>query len=180
MIQLAGVLWMMAIFFGIIGFLRGMSKEFIAMAGIILALFGLFQFDTYLRQTLLVNVSPAQVFILQSGAFAFIVFLAYQTRALGVGEDDKSAAGRDNLQSSIIGALLGFLNGYLIWGSIWYFLDINRYPLAPYVIAPPDGSPSEAMQRFLPLMVLAGGPTGSGDYLALAVIILFVIVLFII
>lgn len=179
MIQLVGVMWVMAIFFAIIGFLRGMNKELISTSGIILGLFALFQFDQYIRLVLLANVTQRQVFLFQSVVFVVIVFFAYQTRALGIGDDD-GGDGRSNIQSSVLGAIIGGINGYLIWGSLWYFLDINQYPFAPYVIAPAPNSPSDQALNILPLVLLGGGPGGSGDILALAVIVLFVIVLFII
>lgn len=178
MIQLVGVMWTMAAFFAIIGFLRGINKEVISMSGIILALFGLFQFDQYIRGALQgAGVSSTQIFLVQCAIFIVVVFFAYQTRALGIegGED-----GRDPIQSNVIGAILGFINGYLIWGSIWYFLDINQYPLDPYVVAPAPGSPSQQALNLLPLVWMAGGPGGSGDFLAIAVIVLFLIVLIVI
>ena len=178
MIQLVGVMWMMAIFFAIIGFLRGVNKEVISMSGIILGLFALFQFDQYIRGTLLTNVPLPQVFLFQAGLFIAVVFFAYQTRALGIGDGGND--GRDNLQSSVLGGILGFVNGYLIWGSLWYFMDINQYPLAPYVIAPSEGSPSDQALAMLPLVILGGGPGGTGDFLAIAVILLFFIVLVVI
>jgi hypothetical protein len=178
MIQLVGVMWVMAIFFGIIGFLRGINKEVISMSGVILALFGLFQFDPYIRGTLLVNVPPTQIFLFQAVIFIVVVFFAYQTRALGLADNDGD--GRDDLQTSVLGAILGFINGYLIWGSLWYFMDINQYPLNPYIVAPAPGSPSDEALNILPLVILGGGPGGSGDFLAVAVIVLFLIVLVVI
>lgn len=176
MIQLSAVLIMMSLFFGVIGFLRGWNKELIAMAGIILGLFALFQFDGLLRGTILRGVGLDQVFLIQSGIFIVIVFFAYQTRALG-GSDRRE---RTSLQESVLGGLVGLVNGYLIWGSLWYFMDINRYPLAPSVIAPGPGSPSEQALQWLPLVVLGGGVNGSGDLLAVAVIVLFLFVLIVI
>lgn len=180
MMELSAILLMMAIFFAIIGFLRGWNKEIVATAGIVLGLFALFQFDTLLRGTLLANVSRDQVFFVQTGIFIAIVFFAYQTRSVMGADLNRVREGRDALQNSVLGGLLGFLNGYLIWGSIWYFMDINEYPLAPYVIAPSPGSPSAQTQNILPLVLLGGGPGGSGDLLAVAVIVLFVFVLILI
>ena len=180
MIQLAGFMWAMAFVFGVIGYMRGLSKELISLAGIVLALFALFQFDGLLRETLLVNVPPEQVFVVQCLIFIGIVFFAYQTNSLGRRQLNPNPDARDNLQSTVLGAVVGFLNGYLIWGSIWYFMHINGYPLSPYIVAPPPTSPSFDAINALPLYVLAGGPGGSGNLLALAVIVLFIFVLILI
>jgi hypothetical protein len=178
MIQMSTMLWIMAIFFAIIGFLRGWTKELISTAGIILGLFALFQFDTLLRGTLLANVPRDQTFFVQSGIFIVIVYFAYQTRGfIGGGEARRAQQGRDSVQESLLGGLVGFLNGYLIWGSLWYFLDINEYPLAPSIIAPAPGSLSDQARGLLPLVILGGGVGGNGDLLAIAVIVLFLIVL---
>lgn len=174
MIQLSAMMWAMAIFFSIIGFLRGWSKELIATSGIILGLFALFQFDPLIRGTLLASVQRDQVFLVQAGIFIAIVFFAYQNRAIDTRDRGE---GRDSVQEGILGALIGFLNGYLIWGSLWYFMDINEYPLAPQIIAPAPGSPSDQARSLLPLVILGGGEQGSGDLLAVAVIVLFLIVL---
>ena len=188
MIQLSALLWTFAIVFSVVGYMRGLSKELISLSGIILALFALFQFDHLLRDVLLANVPREQQFLVQILIFIAIVFFAYQTRAFGRRipggdrplEGRESREGRDSLQSTVLGAVVGFVNGYLIWGSIWYFMDINAYPLTPYISAPPAGSPSAALITSLPLYVLAGGPNGDGNLLAFLVIILFVFVLILI
>jgi hypothetical protein len=59
-------------------------------------------------------------------------------------------------------------------------MDINNYPLAPAVIAPATGSPSDQALQWLPLVVLGGGVNGNGDLLAVAVIVLFLFVLIVI
>ncbi len=184
MMQLSALLWIMAFLFGYIGFGRGWNKEVIATSGIILGLFALFQFDTLIRQTLLANVPAEQVFLVQSALFGIIVFFAYQTRAIIGTEASRMRSGdregRDELQTNILGAIVGFINGYLIWGTLWYFMHINNYPLSPYITAPAQGSPSAQTISQLPLYILAGGPGGTGDLLAVAVIILFLIVLIVI
>lgn len=176
MIQLSAILVMMSIFFAIIGFLRGWNRELISTAGIILGLFALFQFDSLLRGVLLAGVAQDQVFFVQTTIFIVIVFFAYQTRALGRARPE----GRDNLQESVLGGIVGFLNGYLIWGSIWYFMDINQYPFSPLVVAPSPGSPSDQARDLLPLVILGGGVNGDGNLLAIAVIVLFLFVLIVI
>jgi len=186
MVQLTVLLTMMALLFGYIGFTRGWNKELIATSGIILGLFTLFQFDDVLTN-LLVSFPPEQAFALRTIIFSTIVFFAYQTRAL-IGEEATRARssgrdgrdGRDNLQSSVLGGLVGTFNGYLIWGTLWYFQHVENYPLSPYITAPQPGSPSANFVESLPLYILAGGPGGAGNLLAAAVIVLFLIVLIVI
>jgi hypothetical protein len=175
-------MWTMAFFFAYVGFQRGWNKEVIATAGIVLGLFALFQFDDVIRNTLLANVAPSQVFYVQAALFSIVVFFSYQTRAL-IGSDatrGRRSEGRDALQTSMLGGIVGFLNGYLVWGTLWYFMDVTNYPLQPYISAPPAGSASAGFVDNLPLYVLAGGPGGTGDLLAAAVIGLFLIVLIVI
>lgn len=184
MIQLTVLMWAMAALFAYIGFTRGWNKEIISTAGIILGLFALFQFDDLLRNTLLGDVPADQVFYVQAAIFTVIVFFAYQTRAI-IGPEATRARGgggdgRDSLQSSILGGIVGFVNGYLIWGSLWYFLHVTNYPLSPYISSPQAGTSSAEFVDSLPLYILAGGPGGTGNLLAAAVIVLFLIVLIVI
>ncbi len=177
MIELVALLFIMTVLWAVFGYFRGFNRELIATAGIILAIFALFQFDSLLRTTLLGNVSTDQVFIIQTLIFIVIVFFAYQTRTFFGRDVQRMREGRDTSQSSVLGAIMGAINGYLIWGTIWYFMDINEYPLSPYIIAPGVGTASDQATSILPLVLLGGGPTGNGDLLAVLVIVMFIIVL---
>jgi hypothetical protein len=170
MIQLYSLMWILAVFFGIFGFLRGWNREVVATAGIVLGTFALFQFDPLIRNTLLLSFPRGQVYVIQNLIFLAILFFAYQGRAFNVGGDER------NLQTGILGAVLGFFNGYLIGGSLWYLMDINEYPFAPYIVAPAPGSPSEQSLNSIPLVILSGGVGGSGDLLVVAVVLLIVAV----
>jgi hypothetical protein len=199
MMQLNLLFFVLVIIFGLVGYSRGWNKEVISTAGIILALFALYNFEGLLRSVVnadaTTGLSAQQVianrqslFFLQSAVFAFIVFFAYQTRAI-VGEDeprpqnrrrdrDRDRDGNDEFQSSVMGLLFGLLNGYLIWGSLWYFMDRAGYPLAPFVTAPPAGTDSFALIGLLPLNLLA--PAGVDTLLTLMVVVAFLIVLILI
>jgi len=183
MIQLSVLVAVMSLIFGYIGYLRGWNKEIIATSGIILGLFALFQFDDVIND-LTANIPPDQSFFVRASLFIAIVFFAYQTRAI-IGEDAqrrrrRGGEGRDNLQSSALGGIVGFINGYLISGSLWYFLHITNYPLSPYISAPLPNTASADFIDSLPLYVLAGGPGGDGNLLSAAMIGLFLVVLIVI
>jgi len=177
MIQLTLLMWSMALLFGYIGFSRGWNKELISTSGIILGLFALSEFADVI-DALLINIPPEQGYAVRAGIFSIIVFFAYQTRALiGDEANRRRSGGRDELQASILGGIVGFVNGYLIWGSMWSLMDATNYPLAPYITRPTPGSPSADFLDNLPLTILN---SGDGNLLAAAVIVLFLIVLIVI
>lgn len=165
--------------FAYIGYERGVSKEIISTAGIILGIFAFYEFDNLLRNTLLAGFAPEQKFFIQCFLFGLLIYASYHTRAIIGG---RGRGGRSPVQGKVIGMLFGLVNGYLIAGTIWYFLELNRigglgapYPLDPYVTVPQVGSISAQWLSYLPLVILA--PNGTDELLVLAVIVLFVIVL---
>lgn len=170
MIELISLVWVFAVLTAIVGFLRGWNREIIVTAGVFLAMFALFQFDSLLRGALYVNFSSDQVFLLQLLVFLLVVYVSYQTNTT----DD-----RDNVrwQNGLLGALVGFFNGYLIMGTVWYLLDINEYPVGGIIQAPSVGSPSYDAIQSLPITILSGGAAGSGEFLAVIVIALFLFVI---
>lgn len=184
MVELGLIMYLMIGFFGYLGVQRGWTKELIAMAGIILALFALFQFDNTLRVVLLGGLPNDQRFYVQLALFLAVVFFAYQTRALVGGDAQRARSGqdgRDPLQTKVLGAIAGGANGYLVFGTLWYLLDVNRlptgqYPLDPFVVAPLAGTPSAGTIPNLPLYLLTNNGT-SGEFLSLLVILLFIWVL---
>jgi hypothetical protein len=176
MIEIYSMIWITAIFFAIIGAIRGWNKEIISLAGVILATFALFQFDSLLRGVFLASVPHDQAFFVQIGLFGVIVYFAYQTRGPNVSQE--RGPRRNRFQDAVLGALLGALNGYLIWGAVWYFLDINDYPLGPLIVAPAPGSISDQNLGAIPLVLLGGAAGGSTELLTIIVIILFLFVLF--
>jgi len=173
MVQLYSLMWILAVFFAIIGVMRGWTKEIIATAGIMLALFALFQFDSLLRGTVLLTFPTDQVFFIQAAVFLLVVFIAYTNRTF-ISDDTPD---RVTLQEGLLGGIIGFVNGYLVGGSLWYFMDINEYPFSPYITAPAADSISAQNLNAMPLVILGGGATGSGDLLAVAVIGIFLLVL---
>ena len=168
MIQLTTLMWWMAVFFGIIGFLRGWKKELVATAGIVLALFAVFQFDGILRGTFFLSLPPSQVFLVQTAFLMGVVFFVYQAKDIGGAHIRKE----NDWQAGLLGAVMGALNGYLVAGSLWYFLDINEYPFEQLVVAPAAGTASAQSYSIIPIVLIGGGASGTGDIFALGVLIL--------
>lgn len=169
MIQLVTFMYILIVLFAVIGALRGFAKELIAAAGIILALFATWQFSGLFLQPLLQGARPEQYFWVYSLILIGITFFAYQTPTAAARLSDSRFFGRrDGLQERILGFFLGGLNGWLTIGSLWYYMDVTGYPLAPYVVAPAAGSASADMVRNLPLIFLV-----QGNFLTVLVVVIF-------
>ncbi len=175
MISLSSLMWTSAVFFALMGALRGWSRELVGTMGIVLAVFGIFQFDSLLRGSLYALLSNEQVFAIQLAAFILIVILAYRSRGIA-----RASSQGPGLRDGLLGAAVGFVNGYLAAGSIWYFLDMNLYPFSQFVSAPAEGSVSFQALASMPIVLLSGGLAGSGDFLAIAILVLLAIVIMIV
>src|SRR5690606_37642297 len=101
MIQLSVVVYLFIVFFAYVGWLRGWTKEVISLAGIMLAIFALWEFRAVISGVIFNDLPPGQVFYIQSALFLMIVFFAYQTRALA--ERPGRRNNREELQSKVLG-----------------------------------------------------------------------------
>jgi hypothetical protein len=171
MIQLSSFLWFCIILFATMGYLRGFSKELVALAGIILALFTLIQFENFF-ENIGHGAGLAQIFYVKAFFLGVFTFFAYQTPPDRVTPTKRRIEARDNWQNRILGALLGGINAYLVFGSLWYFMDQLAYPLAPHITTPEPGSASASMVSTLPLVWMQ-----QGNLLTLLVIGLFLFIL---
>jgi hypothetical protein len=180
MVSLVVVFWMYVILFAVIGAMRGWARELLVSFALILALFiisVLERFVPFIRDTLATN---AQIlFWVRVSVVVALVFFGYQTPNI-----QRLAAGnrfaRDRLQDILLGVFLGALNGYLIAGTIWFYLNSAGYPFANIISAPPAGSQvADTTVRMMALMPpdLLGG--SSAIYFAVALAFAFVLVVFI-
>lgn len=171
MIQFVSLLWILALFWAVFGFLRGWYREIVVTAAILVSTFLLVQADSLLRGVLLVRFSRDQVFIVQLIIFIAIIYYAASQQ---YGARPRQ---RDGFQAGVIGAVVGALNGYLVGGTLWYFMDVNEYPFSTVISAPAPGSTSAGFVSTLPAVILNGGVTGSGEFFLIFLLLLVVVVL---
>jgi hypothetical protein len=160
--------------------MRGWARELLVSFSLILALFiisTLERFVPFINSTL-ASVPPT-LFWLRTAVVLSLVFFGYQTPNI-----QRLAAGnrfaRERLQDILLGVFLGALNGYLIAGTIWYYLHDAGYPFLNLISAPPPGTALfETTQNMMALMPpeLLGG--SSAIYFAVALAFAFVLVVFI-
>ncbi|MCP5100090.1 MAG: hypothetical protein GY943_31440 [Chloroflexi bacterium] len=181
MISLGTVFWLMVSFFSLVGALRGWTKEVVATSGLILSLFALNQFGAELLGFLngatgAANAAGDVLPIERRHFYAFaifhlvIAFFSYQGPALAGRRIGERLRVRDNLQDKVLGAIIGAINGYLIIGGIWAFLEyriveasnwVRLNPGVPYpfdltiITRPEVDSALASLMNNLPLPMLA-------------------------
>ena len=173
MIQLSTFMIMMMGLFAIIGFLRGWTKELIAMAGLVLALFTIKQFEALLIDPLTQGEQGSK-FYLQAFILLSMAFFAYQTPPETLARGEVSSSNREGFQDGILGALVGAFNGYLLIGSLWWYMDNLQYPLSPLI---DPAAPGTASESFIDLLPLTWMLSGDGGLLSILMIALFVFVI---
>ena len=176
MMSLAVVFWMYVILFAIIGGMRGWAKEILVSFSVILALAFIALLERYvpfIRDVLLPQQSPV-LFWLRTIILILLVFFGYQS--VNISRISPKMT-RERLEHMILGIVIGAINGYLIAGTIWFYLSDAKYPF-PNIISSPAGDfakVADAMLHYMPPKLL-GIP---GIYFAVVVSFIFVIVVFV-
>ena len=179
MVSINVIFWMLVILFALIGGVRGWARELLVAFSVILAMFiisVLERFVPFIRDTLPVS-APITLFWLRTLILLALVFFGYQTPNLPrIAASGRFA--RERLQDILLGFFLGAINGFLVWGSIWYFLHTTNYPF-PIIAAPdPNTSMGQEALRLIPFLP----PSWLGTpmiYFAVAIAFVFVLVVFI-
>jgi uncharacterized membrane protein required for colicin V production len=157
MITMQAVFWLFVALFALVGAMRGWAKEAVAVAGIMLALSAMTLLEPKLDAALGVSAGSAQLFYVKCGVFLAIVFFSYQGPALArlATRGRFLSRERAGLKDVLAGGLVGAVNGYLVAGTIWFFLQEQGYPF-PNVLQPPVGGWESLTiaQRYLPMIVL--------------------------
>jgi len=161
------------VMFSIIGGFRGWAKEILVSFAMLLAIAIDVMLTTYVDsvRTLILVQPGATSFVARSLLLLTMAYFGYQTPGLPASVTSKLA--KDKLQDWMLGAILGALNGYLIVGSIWFYMNTANYPL-PYVTAPTDPYTLNLVTHMAPAVL--GIPT---IYFAVIAAFVFVIIVFV-
>jgi uncharacterized membrane protein required for colicin V production len=177
MASLSVIFYMYVILFAIIGGMRGWAKELLVGFSVILALFLTVVFETIMP--VIKNMfqdQSSQQFWFRVIILVLLVFFGYQSPSIG---RLAGTAKKERISDTLLGVFLGAINGYLIFGTLWYFMDYANYPLK-YFMAPDPNTPlgvdALAMISRLPPSFLL---SGNWIFVAVGLAFLFVMVVFI-
>jgi hypothetical protein len=195
MLSLTTAFWVLVILFAIAGMMRGWTKEIVVTASVVLALFTINQlmsplfafigWDNNINQ-------PPEIrrwqFFIMSAFILLLAFVGYQGPTLARSRVGDRLTRRDNLQDKLLGFFVGALNGWLIVGSIWSFLEFKiigantwlrytpdiPYPFDPTRITRPAPELATIIDN-LPIPFLTQSP-----YILLLLLIVFVLFLLVV
>ncbi|MGE5248610.1 MAG: CvpA family protein [Bacteroidota bacterium] len=182
MVSIFFFFWFLVILSGIIGAMRGWAKEIVVSFSVIIALFMITLLESYVPffRVFVENPNAGNVkymFWIRTAIVLVLAFFGYQTPSLQrfVGIEKFN---RERLQDSLLGFVLGFFNGFLVFGTILYYMHVAGYPYPNLITAPITPEAQAALDRlvtYLPPRWL-GIP---GIYFAVALAFIFVLVVFI-
>ena len=175
MMSILYVFWMYVILFAVIGAMRGWAKEILVSFSVILALTTNHVLRKYIPLVTALPIESTSLFWIRSIIVITLVYFGYQT-VVSIARLASRAA-RERLQDTLFGVVMGGLNGYLIAGTILFYIHEANYPF-PDVVSPPTNeilTSIQNMMNWMPPHVL-GEP---GIYFAVLLCFIFVIVVFI-
>ncbi len=176
MMSLVYVFWMYVLLFAIIGMLRGWAKELLVSFSVILALALIHLLRRYIPIVAELPEESTELFWIETLILVALVYFGYQTVALV--PHLQSKANRERLQDALFGAILGGINGYLIAGTVIFYIAQTNYTVFPNIVMAPTDQNAQAVQNLLAYMPphLLGEP---GIYFAVILAFIFVIVVYI-
>lgn len=160
MITLFCAFFIFMLLFAVVGALRGPAKEVLVSFSVLVAIAFI---------VLVEDLLPLTVNLFQDGSMTqywfrtltvlLLVIFGYVTPKIS---SLSKVAGRQlQISDYLLGFFLGAINGYLVVGTLWYYMDAAGYPFSPYITAPlqtADGGGQYALQliALLPPAILYG------------------------
>lgn len=176
MISLSVLFWIFVIIFAMVGAMRGWAKEMLVTFGVFVAIFMITIMENFIP--FLQNaITPDSKLWVRLAVLGLMVFFSYQGPNIPrVVQSGKFV--RDTFQDILLGIFLGAVNGYLVFGTAWYYIHAAGYPF-DWILAPDQlgeaGQKALTMINWLPPQYL----TAPLIYIVVAVSFVFVLVVFI-
>ncbi len=176
MISLTVLFGLLVVLFGVIGAMRGWAKELLVTSAVVLGLFLNAILENYIQgyRTGLEAQPLTTAFIVRSGLLILLGFFGYQTPKI---QALQPKLVRERFEEVLLGLFMGLLNGYLLIGSIWNYLDTAGYDITTLVI-PPQGDILEQINGLMAYMPPQLLPIPH-IFFAVGVVFVFIIVVFV-
>jgi uncharacterized membrane protein required for colicin V production len=175
MMSIVSFFWLSVFLFAMVGWMRGWAKELLVSFSAILALALIFILRKYIPFVRDMPSDDVTLFWIETITMLILVYFGYQTITL---TRLAGKAAREKIQDSLFGFILGGFNGYLIVGSILYWMYEADYPFPKFMTPPTDPAVVETVNKMMAYMppVVLGEP---GIYFAIILAFIFVLVVYI-
>jgi len=176
MMSIVYVFWMYVILFGVIGAMRGWAKELLVAFSVILSLALNHVLRKYIPLAANMAETDPSLFWVRTIILLVLVYFGYQT-VVSI-PHLASRAARERLQDTLFGGIVGGINGYLVSGSILYYVHIADYSFQNVISKPTDPNLLQTVNQMMLYMPpqLLGEP---GIYFAVILAMVFVLVVYI-
>lgn len=176
MISLPVLFWMYVVLFAIIGAMRGWAKEILVTAGVVVAFFVVTVIENFIP-VIRDSLTLQSAFWVRIGILGILTFFGYQGPNLRRFLESGRFV-RDRFEDILLGSFLGAVNGYLIFGTAWFYLHEAGYPFE--WISAPDPI-TEAGQKAMQLIAMLPPQWLQAPiiYIAVAIAFVFILVVFI-
>jgi hypothetical protein len=178
MVSMGFVFWMFVALAAVIGAMRGWAKELLVIFSGVLAIFIILVMETYVGfvQGLIQSGGASMQFWVRTATVLLLAFFGYQTPRI---KAIAGAARREQFRDSLLGIGFGAINGWLIIGSIWAYLDKAGYIYNTVFISPKAGTEwgdaAINLLRFMPPNWLEI----PGIYFLVAIAFTFVVIVYV-
>lgn len=165
----------LVVVFGVVGWVRTFPKELGVTLPVLFGMYILVKFDQRLlalmNQVYEFRGTPDEGFIIFN---IYLIFMLFITLISYEGETlDFSGSPPLGITGTLLNIGSGLFNGYLVVGTIWFYLDELDYPIRGLgLFEPPLSDLAAALVRWLPQNV---PPEGRADEYFLALGVLLVI-----
>ena len=168
MIGLNALFWVFVVLFAAVGAMRGWAKELLVTLSMIVAVFLILLMEQYVpfMQAFIAEGGEQRQLTVRAALVVLMVFFGYQ---IPKNQHLSNLMMRERIQDSLLGIVIGVVNGYLIAGTLLYYIHTTNYPFPFMTPSPPEAL---AFISYMPPAWL-GIPA---IYFALAIVVVFVMV----
>ncbi len=169
------LLWTSVILLGLVGANRGWAKELLLTFGLVLSI-AINKLVAFIPIVGALEEGNTSLFWIRLVITATLAFFGYQV-VVSI-QRLSTRSNRERVQDSLFGAVIGAINGYLLFGSIWYYLHVMGYTTLGFLPPVPGtlaGDAALLVINYLPPDLLGG----VGLFIAVILMVIFVAVVYI-
>jgi hypothetical protein len=186
MVEIQQLFLILIIVMGIIGMVRGFLKELGVTLVLVATLFALDRLIPIINGFIngggfgFLGLGPVPE-TQSTNNILFALFGAMMVGATYIAYQGETLAYEGNNPRGIVGALLGFLigavNGYLLFGTMWWLMNFYNYPFDLVAQPLPPGAAEIVASGLLPLELLGGGAVEMTSWGLLPFILILLVIL---